>query len=129
MHTAAEKPALIIGVALLALGVISGSSMAQAVAPAAKNAAANEQVIITNMPKHKSRVREFLKRLLGKASTAKAKLELTGSEVWTVPKGKFAWLEKRLEGLGSRVIRLRDNWNHILRRRKKPVVMTPTQQA
>jgi hypothetical protein len=74
MQNLVRRLAVIIGAASLALYVISGPSQAQAVVPAAEDGTANEQVIITNLSKHKSRVREFLKRLLGKASAARAKL-------------------------------------------------------
>jgi hypothetical protein len=123
------REALIIAAVAMALCAGSPSVRAQDVAPAAKDTAVNERVIITNIPKHKSRVREFLKRLLGKASAAKTKLEVSGSEVWSVPKGKFAGIQKRLGRLGSKVIRLGENWNHILRRKKEPVAMTAAQQA
>ena len=64
----------------------------------------------------------------GKAKSDK--LETTGSEVLSVPKEKSAWLKKRLEQLGAKVIRLRENWNHILTRRKKDdVALTPAQKA
>jgi hypothetical protein len=131
MHMFAARLALSVSAALLALCMIltSEPAAAQAVAPAASGAPANEQIIITNVPRHSSRVREFLKRLFGRASAAKAKLEVTGSEVWTVPKGKLAGVEKRLKRLGSKVIRLRENWNHILRRSKEPVAMTAAQRA
>jgi hypothetical protein len=129
MHILGVRSALIIGATALALCATSPPLRAQDVTPGAKDAAVNERVIITNMPQHKSRVREFLKRLLGKASAAKAKLEVTGSEVWTVPKGKFSGLQKRLGRLGSKVIKLGENWNHILRRKKEPVTMTAAQQA
>ena len=60
MHVLAGSPALIVGAATLALGVISGPSLAQTATHAREDAATNDQVIITNMLKHRFRVREFL---------------------------------------------------------------------
>ncbi len=119
--------ALILGAALLAVCVASAPSLAQTEPGAPKEDAANESIIIKNMAAHKSRVRSLLSRLLG---TAKGdRLETTGSEVWSVPKDKSAMMKKRLERLGAKVVRLRENWQHILRRSKDPVVLTPKQQA
>jgi hypothetical protein len=126
---ALRLPSIIVAISLALCVLISQSSLAQVKSPAVEKDAANEQVIITNMPAKKSRVREFLKRLLGRASGAKAKLETMGSEVWSVPKEKTADLSRRLKQLGSRVIILGENWNHILRRKRDPVAMTPAQKA
>ena len=103
-------------------------TLAQTGAGAAKKDAGNEQVIITNKPAHDSRVRDFLSRHFGK--TKGDKLETTGSEVWSIPKEKSDAIKKRLERLGAKVTRLRENWNHVLRRSKKEdVALTPAQQT
>jgi hypothetical protein len=126
MHILQGRATSIIGIAVLAGCVMSAHCLA---ATPGVQGPATEQVIITDMPKHQSRVRAFLKRILGRASSAKAKLEITRSEVWTVQKKKIARFEARLHRLGAKVIRLGENWNHILRRKKDPVAMTPVQQA
>ena len=46
-----------------------------------------------------------------------------------VPKGKAAWFEKRLQQLGAKVTRLREDWNHLLTRRKDGATLTPEQKA
>jgi hypothetical protein len=103
-------------------------ALAQTEAGTAQTDAANEQVIITNVPAQRSRVRNFLSRLLGKAKSSK--LETTGSEVVSLPKEKSAWATKRLERLGAKVTRLRENWNHILKRRsKEDVPLSPKQKS
>ena len=95
--------------------------------PATKNDA-NEQIIVTSMPAKQSTVRNFLSRLFGRSEGRK--LRTTGSEVLSVSKQKSAWLVQRLERLGCKVVRLRDNWNLLLRRRqdKDEVKLTPAQQ-
>jgi peptidyl-Asp metalloendopeptidase len=117
------RPALMAGVALLALGILSEPLQAQTV----KADEGSEQVIVTSKPGHRSRVRELISQL--KAKTKGRKLETTGSEVVSVPKGKAAWLEKRLERIGAKVTRLRENWNHILMRPKEEVPLTPQQKS
>jgi peptidyl-Asp metalloendopeptidase len=112
---------------LLALCVLSGSAQAQTAAKPAKSEPTHEQVIITKMPAARARVRNFLRRLLGKSHGSS--LETTGSEVLSVPKKEASRLAKRLEAMGAKVVRLRENWNHILQRHKDPVKMTPAQQS
>jgi hypothetical protein len=127
MPSLAGRISPIFGATLLALGTIS-PVLAQTGAGAAKKDAGNEQVIVTNKPAHASRVRNFFSRHFGKAKGDK--LENTGSEVWSVPKEKSAWFKKRLEKLGAKVVTLRDNWHHILRRSKKDdVALTPAQKT
>jgi hypothetical protein len=117
----------ILGMSLLALCLAAPAS-AQTTANAGNKDAGSEQIIISHQPEQQSRVRKLLSRLFGKAK--REKLETTGSEVVSVPKGKSAWLEKRLQQLGAKVTKLRENWNHVLTRRKKEEVpLTPPQQA
>ncbi len=115
------------GAGLLGLCILSGSAQAQTGAEAAKAEPAQEQVIITKMPAAKSRLRKFLQRVLGKNHGSS--LETTGSEVVSVPKKESSRFAKRLEAMGAKVVRLREHWNHILKRHKGPVAMTPDQQA
>ena len=115
------------GAVVLALCLIASPVLAQTEAGAAAKEASNDQVIITHMPEAKSRIRKFLEKILGRSHGSN--LETTGSEVVSVPKAQSSQLRKRLEALGAKVITLRDKWNHILRRSKDPVPVTPTQQA
>jgi hypothetical protein len=122
----ARTVALIAGGVLLVV-CITSPSLAQSAVEAAKKDAGTEQVIITHTPGQQSRVRTWLSKVFGKNKSDK--LDTTGSEVWAVPKEKSAWLTKRLERLGSKVTRLRENWNHILTRRgKDAVALTAAQQ-
>lgn len=119
--------ASIVGAALFALGVIAVPAHAQTGTAADKKDAASEQIIITNPPAQGSRGRKLLSRLFGKSKGEK--LDTTGSEVWSVPKKDSARMTKRLERLGAKVTKLRENWNHILRRSKKDdVALTSAQQ-
>jgi peptidyl-Asp metalloendopeptidase len=112
----------IAGATLLALCMIS-PALAQTKTAAAADEV-NEQVVITDLPAQQSRVRAFLARVFGKGKKEKS----TGSEVLTVPKEKSAWLIKRLEALGCKVVKLRANWEHILGRPKGQTDLTPAQK-
>ena len=115
----------LLGAALLSLCLISPAASQGS---SAKNKeAGNEQIIVTEDPAKQPRARGWLSRLFGKGKSEK--LETSGSEVWSVPKEKAAWLERRLEKLGAKVTRLREGWNHILKRSEKPQPLTPKQQA
>jgi hypothetical protein len=127
LATSMSCVAAIVGAALLALGLSAVPAYAQIGTAAAKKDAGSEQIIVSNPPEQQSRVRKLLSRLLGKTKTEK--LKTTGSEVVSVPKGKSAWLEKRLERVGAKVTRLRENWNHILMRPKEDVPLTPPQKS
>ena len=115
------------GAVVIALCLVSSSVLAQTEAGAAAKEASNDQVIITHMPAAKSRIRNFLDRILGRSHGSN--LETTGSEVVSVPKAQSSRFRQRLEALGAKVITLRDKWNHILRRSKDPVPLPPTQQV
>src|SRR5262245_31855843 len=88
------------------------------------SSAAEERLIITKMSDRKARIREALSKLLGRDKSRN--LETSGSEVWSVPKEKAGAISKRAEALGAKVIRVRENWNQLLRRSKdEPVRLTP----
>jgi len=86
-----------------------------------------ERVIINNPPEHASRIHALISRLFGKFKTEK--LGTTASEVVSVPKHKVEMLEQRLKQVGAKVTRLRENWRHILTRRKTDAPLTPEQKA
>jgi hypothetical protein len=118
----------IVGVALFALCAVSPPALAQTVPDTATTDASRERVIITNMTaQRKSRVYGLLSKILRRDKGDS--LETTGSEIWSVPKSKFPRLAKRLEGLGHKVVKLRENWNHILPRLKNLVALTPAQRG
>jgi hypothetical protein len=71
---------------------IMSPALAQTKAGTVQTDAANEQIIITNTPAQRSRLRSFLSRLLGKAKSSR--LETTGSEVLSLPKEKSAWVSE-----------------------------------
>ena len=96
----------------------------QATGPA--KAPPTEQVIITHTPEQQSRVRRFLDKMLGRKA---GKSGTPDAEVVTVPKGKLEWVEKRMKAFGAKVTRLKENWNHILTRRKQDAPLTPEQKA
>jgi hypothetical protein len=114
------------GAVVLALTLLYSPLLAQGPEKSGSEAA-NEQVIITSVPAKKSRIRKFLERILGRHKPRS--LETTGSEVVSVPKAQTSRLRQRLEALGAKVITLRDKWNHILRRSKEPVPVSPAQRA
>ena len=117
---------------LLALSVASLSAPSATAQTGAEKrpAAAKDQpgatdtVIISNMPKQKSRIRSLLSRMLGKPQGLAS--ETGESEVLSVPKSQTTRLSKRLKQLGVKVTKLREDWNHILKRHKGP--MTRSQQ-
>jgi hypothetical protein len=116
------------GIGSLALATaVCSSALAQQGTTPAKKGPETEQVVITpGSEQQQSRVRRFLDGLRGK------KTEPSGTpdtEVVTVPKGKLEWVEKRLQALGAKVTRLKENWNHILTRRKQDAPLTPEQKA
>jgi peptidyl-Asp metalloendopeptidase len=113
-----------IGAGLLALLVASTSAPAQGVERVAKPDAASEKVII-DMPQRRARIYALLTRVLGKAKGEK--LRVTQSEVWSVPRSRLGHLVQRLKLLGCKVTRLREDWNHVLKRHKGPMVMSPVQ--
>ena len=85
----------------------------------------SDMVIISNMPERKGPIYNLLKRLFCKNNGA-----VTGaanSEVWSVPQGQTNRVSKWLEGLGMKVTKLREDWNHILKRHQGPV--TAAQQG
>ena len=111
--------------ALLALCAVSSPVLAQTGVGATKEEASHERVIITGMPAEKSHVHGVLAGSHAKSEAHP--LEAMGSEVWTVPKAELLWLEKTIEGLGHKLIRIEENWRHVLTRHEEPV--TPAQQA
>jgi hypothetical protein len=105
----------------------SASAPAQTGASSPKAGAESEQVIIARMPARDSKVRQLLSRLVGKAKGHK--LEISGSELWTVSKEKSGAVTQRLEQLGAKVTRLSGNWTQILQRNTRAVELTPKQQG
>jgi len=119
------------GLALLALSLVAFSALDASAqgpaAPAEKGTQAQgptETVIISQMPQRRGPIYTLLKKLFCKNDGA-----VTGasnSEVWSVPQGQTSRIAKRLEALGMKVTRLREDWNHILKQHRGP--MTRAQQ-
>jgi peptidyl-Asp metalloendopeptidase len=83
-----------------------------------------DTVIISKMPERKEPIYALLKKLFCKNNG-----EVTGSsnsEVWSMPQGQTSRASKLLESLGMKVTKLREDWNHILKRHQGP--MTRAQQ-
>jgi hypothetical protein len=81
--------------------------------------APTDTVIISNMPERKGPIYNLLKKLFCKNNGA-----VTGaanSEVWSVPQGQTNRVSTWLERLGMKVTKLREDWNHILKRHEGPV--------
>src|SRR5262245_19282868 len=73
----------------------------------------SDTVIISKMPERRGPIYALLKKLFCKNNGA-----VTGasnSEVWSVPQGQSSRISKRLEALGMKVTKLRDDWNQILK--------------
>ena len=121
------------GLALLALSLVAFSALdafaqsAAAQKSAEKSAQApgpTDTVIISKMPQRKGPIYTLLKKLFCKNNGSVT--GAPGSEVWSVPQGQTSRISKRLEALGMKVTKLREDWNHILTQHRGP--MTRAQQ-
>ncbi len=130
-----SSPTTRVGPLLLVLSIViflPPTAVAQRAAKQKSTAAADktapvdtDTVIVSGAPQQKSRIRRLRSLLLGKAHEAAV---TTGdSEVWIVPKSQTSRVARRLEKLGAKVTRLREDWNHILKRHRGPV--SPEQQG
>jgi Metallo-peptidase family M12 len=114
--------------AILGLFVsLAVATPAPAQSPPPAPAPATEKVIISAPPQHGSRLRAALAKLVGK--DRREKLGATKSEVWTIAQGRVERLRARFKQLGVKVTKLREDWNHILRRQSGPLAMTPAQET
>ena len=89
-----------------------------------QSTAPTDTVIISNMPERKGVISSLLKRLFCHNNGAVTGVQ--NSEVWSVPRGQTSRVSKWLESLGMKVTKLRDDWNHLLKRHQGP--MTAAQQ-
>lgn len=102
------------GVLLLALFLAElapGAALAQGGAGDGQNGN-TDRLIVADVPERGSRLHRLQARVIGHAK--KRVLGLTRSEVWHVPKGQSQRIAERLVGLGIKVTRLREGWNHVL---------------
>jgi peptidyl-Asp metalloendopeptidase len=83
-----------------------------------------DTLIISKMPERKGPIYAILKKLLCKHKGAVT--GISNSEVWSTPQGQAGRISKQLEALGMNVTKLREDWNHILKRHDDP--MTRAQQ-
>jgi hypothetical protein len=88
---------------------------------------ASDKLIISRMPEQGTRPHRLLSRMLARGK--KRLLGLTHSEVWSVRRSHSKRLTAKLQKLGINVTILGKDWNHILRRHKIAVALTPAQQA
>ena len=107
--------------AVLALSLVALPVPVFAQSPAAQKQApgSTDTVIISQMPERKGPIYALLKKLFCKNNGG-----VTGSansEVWSMPQGQTSRVSKRLEALGMKVTKLREDWNHILKEHKGPV--------
>ena len=124
LGTRAPRAALfLVGLCLVALAPTGASAQG---APAAKETTDTDRLIVTNVPAQGSRLHRLLARLIG--GVKKRVLGMTRSEVWHVPKAKSQRLAERLAKLGIKVTKLREDWNHILKRYAHPFAMSRRQQ-
>jgi metallopeptidase family M12-like protein len=79
-----------------------------------RGATSTDTVIISKMPERKGPVYALLKRFFCKHHSAVA--GAPGSEVWAVPQGETSRMSKRLQALGMKVTKLKEDWNHVLHR-------------
>jgi peptidyl-Asp metalloendopeptidase len=90
------------------------------------NEAGPERVIISHLPQQRGRLHSLRHRILGKIKSQR--LTHTNSEVWTVPKTRMARLRYRLRLLGVKVTYLRAGWHHVLKRDRRPIRMSRSQE-
>jgi hypothetical protein len=86
-----------------------------------------DKLIISQMPEHGSRLHRLLSRMLARGK--KRWLGLSHSEVWSVPKSESKRMMEKLQKLGVKVTKLRENWTHILQRHKDRSALTAAQRA
>jgi peptidyl-Asp metalloendopeptidase len=105
-----------VGSALLVVACVAFSApavFAQDTQSAATQSSPPDTVIISKMPERKGKIYTLLKKLFCKNHGV-----VTGdsnSEVWSVPQGQTSLVSKRLEALGMKVTKLREDWNHLLK--------------
>jgi len=121
------------GFALLTLSLIASSVSVAAAQSATTRKDADKSmqapeptdtVIISKMPERKGPIYALLKKLFCKNNGAVT--GISNSEVWSMPQKQTSGVSKRLEALGMKVTKLREDWNHILKQHVGP--MTRAQQ-
>jgi hypothetical protein len=114
------------GVALLALSIMASAATAQTTSGAEQAGdAGHEKIIISNMSEERKRpIRDLFRRLVGKVK--RRAQSMTNSEVWSVPPAEKQRLSQRLAKLGVKVTTLGADFNHLLKRRFRP--MTPAEE-
>jgi hypothetical protein len=88
---------------------------------------ATERLIISVPPQQKTRIHNLLSKAAGQANGKK--LGSSQFEVWTIPKSQEKHIVRQLRQLGSTVMRLSDDWNHILHLQQGPVEMSAAHDA
>ncbi len=93
----------------------------------AEERAARTPMILSRLPAPSSEGYKALRALAGEA-TGQA-LEMTKSEMWSVPTGNVEALEKAAAGLGVEVMLLDESWNHPLKPMSSGMAMTEQQTS
>ena len=86
--------------------------------------AGSDRLIISNVQERKGPIRRLFAKIVGKAK--RRFLANTGGEVWSVPPSELHRLSERLTKLGMKVTKLGADFNHILKRRFRP--MSPAEE-
>jgi hypothetical protein len=80
---------------------------------------ASESVIVSDVPQQRRRLYSLLQRFFGNAK--REKLAHTQAEVWTIPKTHMGRFRQRLKLWGVKIVHLREGWNQVLKRHRKPI--------
>src|SRR5262245_60914467 len=115
MHRAAQRRSChllrrcmaMVAVALLPLSASGPPALTPAFAHPADQEATHDRLIIVRVAQAHTLLSTF-------AHKSEGHLEMTGSEVWSVPKSQSSILLKRLKERGYKAFKLEDDWNHIL---------------
>jgi metallopeptidase family M12-like protein len=117
----------LLSAAWLALLLTSVPVQAQTTTPDPKPDAKSEKVIVSYGSQRKARIRALIMKALGKTGDEE-ELSVTQSEVWTIPQTRFGRLVQRLRQLGCKVTRVRGDWNHVLKRQPRRMLMSRIQE-
>ena len=112
--------------AAVALAITAWSASAQDTKQAEPGAgdAGHDRLIISNVQERKGPIRRLFAKIVGKAK--RRFLAHTGGEVWSVPPSESRRLSERMAKLGVKVTKLGADFNHILKRRFRP--MSPAEE-
>ena len=111
------------GAVFIALAITAWSASAQDTKQG-EPGAGHDRLVISNVQERKGPIRRLFAKIVGKAK--RRFLAHTGGEVWSVPPSESRRVSERLAKLGMKVTKLGADWNHILKRRFRP--MSPAEE-